>query len=51
MSRKVYIFQDCHDNFFFGEFESIDAAKRYAYRAGLCFIGSTMLPAKEGETV
>ena len=48
--NKVYIFQDCHDKFYFGEFESVEAAKRYAYRAGLCFIGSAPVSAlrKEG---
>ena len=45
--KKVFIFQDCHDNFYFGEFESIEAAKRYSYRAGLCFIGSAMIPAND----
>ena len=47
--KKVYIFQDCHNNFYFGEFESIEAAKRYAYKAGLCFIGSTLIPSEGGN--
>ena len=45
--KKVYIFQDCRENFYFGEFESREAAQKYAYIAGLCFVGSAMIPRKE----
>lgn len=45
--KKVYIFQDCRENFYFGEFETREAAFSYAYRHGLCFIGSAMIPSME----
>ena len=48
--KKIYIFQDSSDKLYFGEFESVDAARMFAYRSGLCFIGSTPASAltKEG---
>ena len=47
--KKVYIFQDCRDNFYYGEFETREAAMSYSYRHGLCFIGSTIIPDREGS--
>ena len=45
--RKVYLFQDSRDKLYFGEFESIDKARQFAYKAGYCFIGSAHIPDKE----
>lgn len=37
---KTYYFSNSSGTVFCGEFKSIDEAKRFAYRAGLCFLGS-----------
>lgn len=37
---KTYIFKDSKGNTYYGEFKSRDAAYEYAYKAGLCFMGS-----------
>lgn len=47
--KKVFIFQDCNDKLYFGEFDSVDKARDFAYRSGLCFIGSAPFSALSKE--
>ena len=36
---KQYKFNDCLGKEYVGEFKSVEDAKQYAYKSGLCFIG------------